>query len=116
MWYLQHIQPDLLLIMQNNSFIEEVPQQSSAPANNNVVFEYHWNFSRKSLYILFVSLILVAVSKFLVKYMALKFFSFLAEKVAFFRPHPLEKTDSLGNEVPVSKAYSVEVPVRYNNI
>eukprot|EP01036_Dinobryon_divergens_P027056 gene27056-35768_t len=111
MWYLQHVQPDLLLIMQNNSFIEEYSQQSSASAKSNIVFEYHWNFSRKSLYILFVSLVLVAISKFLVKYVALKIFSFLAEKVVFFRPHPLEKTDSLGNEVPVSKAYSVEVPV-----
>ena len=117
MWYLQHVQPDLLRIMQNNSFIEEIHQLSSpTSASSNIIFEYHWNFSKKSLYILLVSLVWVGISKFLVKYVALKFFSFLAERIAFFRPHPLEKTDSLGNVVPISKAYFVEVPVRYSSV
>jgi hypothetical protein len=114
MWYLQHVQPELLLIMQHNSFIKEVQHPFLPSANSSKLFEYQWNFSRKSLSILLVSLGWVGISKFLIKFLAVKFFSFLAERVVYFRPHPLEKIDSLGNVVPISKAYFVEVPVRYN--
>ena len=106
MWYIHTIDSgNIENILLKNSFIKETV---------DFHFDYEWNFNSQSIYILLVSLFTIGVSKYLVKYLAVKLFVLLAARFSQLKPHPLEERDSLGYEVPIHKAYFVEVPVRYS--